>query len=192
MSRSSSRWDFHFHSYVLTIYVCLYCIFELVVFYSLVRRGYIRKVSVQLVHICFSRVCSTDSSSCSEQKIWKKTRLKQGRKTKEGNQNVVVVANSPDSSLLYCQTAIAPLSPQYRYAVTLLSLRCCNAIAPLLLRCRYASVAPLLHCCHTAITPVSLHCRSAAVAPAVDRQLHRYRTVVVPLLNRNCSSPERV
>ena len=38
-SRSSSRWDFHFHSYVLTIYVCLSWILELVVFYSLVRRG---------------------------------------------------------------------------------------------------------------------------------------------------------
>ena len=31
-SSSSSRWDFHFHSYVLTIYVCLYWILELVVF----------------------------------------------------------------------------------------------------------------------------------------------------------------
>ena len=49
VSRSSSRWDFHFHSYVLTIYVRLYQILELVVFYSLVCRGYIRKVSVQLV-----------------------------------------------------------------------------------------------------------------------------------------------
>ena len=52
-SRSSSRWDFHFHSYVLTIYVRLYWILELVVFYSLVRRGYIHKVSVQLVQIFF-------------------------------------------------------------------------------------------------------------------------------------------
>ena len=113
--------------------------------YSLVRRGYIRKVSVQLVQIYFSRVCSTDSSSCSEQKNWKKTRLKQGSKTKEGNKNVVVVANSPGSSLLYCRTAIAPLSlrycsaiaplsPRYCYAVTLLSLRCHNAITPLLFR----------------------------------------------------------
>ena len=39
LSRSSSRWDFHFHSYVLTIYVCLYWILELVVFYSLEHRG---------------------------------------------------------------------------------------------------------------------------------------------------------
>ena len=34
VSRSSSRWNFHFHSYVLTIYVRLYRILELVVFYS--------------------------------------------------------------------------------------------------------------------------------------------------------------
>ena len=48
-SCSSSRWDFHFHSYELTIYVRLYWILEILVIYSLVRRGYIRKVSVQLV-----------------------------------------------------------------------------------------------------------------------------------------------
>ena len=48
-SRSRSRWDFHFHSNVLTIYVRLYWILELVVFCSLVHRGYIRKVSVKLV-----------------------------------------------------------------------------------------------------------------------------------------------
>ena len=151
--------------------------------------GYIRKVSVQLVQKYFSRVCSTDSFSCSERKNWKKTRLKQGSKTKEGNQNVAVVANSPGSTFLYCQTDIAPLSPRYRYAVTLLSLRCHNAIAPLLFRCCYAAVAPLSRCCHTAITPVSLHCRSAAFAPAVDTQSHRYRTVVAPLSNRNRSGP---
>ena len=36
------------------------------IFYSLVRRGYIRKVSVQLVPKYFSRDCSTDSILCSE------------------------------------------------------------------------------------------------------------------------------
>ena len=41
-------------------------------FYSLVRRGYIRKVSVQLVHKYFSCVCSTDSISCSEGKNGRK------------------------------------------------------------------------------------------------------------------------
>ena len=145
-----------------------------------------------MVQIVFSRVCSTDSSSCSERKNWKKTRLKQGSKTKEGNQNVVVVANSPGSSLLYCQTAIASLSPRYRYAVTLLSLLYHNVIAPLLFRCHFAAVAPLSRSCHTAITPVSLHCCSAKVAPAVDTQSHRYFTAVAPLSNRNRSGPERV
>ena len=100
-------------------------------FYSLVRRGYHTQGQCTIGTDFFSRVCSTDSSSCSERKNWKKKRLKQGRKTKEGNQNVVVVANSPGSSSLYCRTAIAPLSPRYCYAVTLLSLRCHNAIAPL-------------------------------------------------------------
>ena len=74
---SSSIWDSHFHSYVLTLYVCLYLLLELVVFYSLVRRGFIRKASVQLVPKYFSRDCSTDSISCSEQKKRMKTILKQ-------------------------------------------------------------------------------------------------------------------
>ena len=68
MSCSSSRWDFHFHSYVLTIYVCIYWWWNLVVFNSLVRRGYIRKVSVHFVPKYFPRDCSTDNISCSERK----------------------------------------------------------------------------------------------------------------------------
>ena len=44
-SRSISRCDFHFHSYVLIIYFLLYWILELIVFNSLVRKGYIRKVT---------------------------------------------------------------------------------------------------------------------------------------------------
>ena len=36
-------------------------------FYSHVRRGYIRKVSLHLVKKYFSHDCSTDSLSCSEQ-----------------------------------------------------------------------------------------------------------------------------
>ena len=58
---------------MLMIYVCLYWLLELVVFYSLVCRGYIRKVSVQLLPKYFSCDCSTDSISCSE---WKKTEEK--------------------------------------------------------------------------------------------------------------------
>ena len=52
-------------------------------FFSLVRRGYIRKVSVQLVPKYFSRDCSTDSISCSERKKWKKKILKQGSKSRK-------------------------------------------------------------------------------------------------------------
>ena len=37
-------------------------------FYSLVRRGYIRKVSVQFAPKYFSRDCMTDSISCSNKK----------------------------------------------------------------------------------------------------------------------------
>ena len=36
------------------------------IFYSPVRRGYIRKVSVHLVQTYFLHDCSTDSISCSE------------------------------------------------------------------------------------------------------------------------------
>ena len=118
-SRSSSIWDFRFHSYVLTIYVRLYSILELVVFYSLVRRGYIRKVSVQLVPKHFSRDCSTDSISCSKRKNRKKTILKQDSKSRKEDQNVVVVTNPPGLSSLRCRTAIA-----------LLSLRCLSNVAP--------------------------------------------------------------
>ena len=101
-SRSSSRWDFHFHSYVLTIYVRLFWLLEVVVFYSLVRRGYIRKVSVQLVPKYFSRNCSTDSISCSEPKKTEEKILKQDNKSRKEDQNVVVVTNPPGSSLLCC------------------------------------------------------------------------------------------
>ena len=135
----------------------------------------------QLVPKCFSCDCSTDSFSCSERKNRKKTRLKQGRKSRKENQNVVVVANPHGSSPLCCRTAIA-----------LLSLHCCTAISPLLFRCCSAAVAPLSRCCHTAITPVLLHCLSAAVAPAVATQLHRYLSIVAPLSNRCCSCRERV
>ena len=124
------------------------------------------------------------------------------------NQNGVVVVNPPGSLSLYCQTVIAPLLHQYRYAVLLLLLFCCTAIARLShhycsavatllsIRCR-ATVTPLLHryCftvapllslllsirSHTAIAPVSLHCCSAAVAPAVAMQSTGIQT-----LSRRC------
>ena len=182
-SRSNSRWEFYFHYYVLTIYVCLFWLLELIVFYSLVRRGYIRKVSVQLVPKYFSRDCSTDSISCSEQKKRKKTILKQDSKLRKEGQNVTVVANPPGSSSLRCCTAITPLSLRCLSSVAPLSHRYCYAVAPLSLRCCSAAVAPLLLRCRTAFAPLLFHCRSAAVAPAVDTQSHRYRSTVAPLLS---------
>ena len=53
---SSSKWDSHFHFYVLTIYVCLYWLWGLVVFYSLVCRGYIQTVRAQLVQGYFPMI----------------------------------------------------------------------------------------------------------------------------------------
>ena len=215
LSRSSSRWDFHFHSYVLTIYVRLYWILELVVFYSLVRRGYIRKVSIQLVPKHFSRDCSTDSISCSERKNRKKTRLKQDRKSRKEYQNVVVVTNPPGSSSLCCCTAIASLAHRYRYAIATLLLCCCSDVAPLSHHYRSNVTLPLYLCCpdavatlshwycstvapllllllslriRTDIAPIFCHFRSTVIAPDVATQLHRYRTGIAPLSLCCCCS----
>ena len=183
MSCSSSIWDFHFHSYVLMIYVSLYWILELIVFYSLVRRGYIRKVSVQLLPKYFSRDCSTDSISCSERKYRKKTRLKQDSKLRKEDQNVVVVANPPGSSSLRCRNDMAPLLHHYCYAVALLSLCCCIAIAPLLFCCHSTAVAPLSHHFRMAVALLLLRSRSVVVP-----LLHHYHTAIVPLSLRRCCS----
>ena len=127
-------------------------------FYSLVRRGYIRKVSVQLVPKYFSRVYSTDIFTCSERKNWKKTRLKQGSKTKEGKSKHCCRHQSN-------WIIIALLSHRYCSSVAPILLRCCSVVAPL--SCRY----------HTVIVPLSLRrCRSV-----VALLLHRYRTAIPPL-----------
>ena len=150
-----------------TIYVRLYLILELVVFYFLVRRGYIRKVSVQLVPEYFSRDCSSDSISYSERKNWKKTRLKQCKK--EGK------------SKCCCRRQSTWL------IIALLSNRYCSAVAPILLRCR--SVVPLLpHRYRTAIAPISHRYRSDVATPlsvrcraAVTPLPHRYQSTVAPM-----------
>ena len=169
---------------MLTIYFRLYWILEFVVFYFLARRGYIRKVSVQLVPKYFSRDCSTDSISCNEQKKRKKKRLKQDSKSRKEDQNVFVVANPIGSSSLICRTAIIPLSRRYRYTVALLLLRCHTDIAPLSHHYCTAVAPPLLLCCCADVAPLSLHCLSAAFAPVVATQLHRYRTAIAPLSRR--------
>ena len=164
MSRSSSRWEFYFHSYMLTIYVCLYWILELVIFYSLIRRGYIRKVSVQLAQKYFSCVCVTGSFSCSERNNWKKTRLKQGSKKREWKSKRCC-RHQPTWLIIALlshqyRSTVAPISLRCRSVVALLSHRYRTDIAPLLIRCclsccHYA-VAPLLHHCHAVVEPLSL------------------------------------
>ena len=133
-----------------------------------------------MVQICFSCVCSTESSSYSERKNWKKTRLKQGSKTKEGNQNVLVVANSPGSSSLYCRTAIAWLSLRCRPNISTLSLCCRSAVTTLSHRCCYAIATSLLLCCCTDVTPLS-HRYPSTVAPLLLLLLSlRSRTAIAP------------
>ena len=131
-SRSSSRWDFHFHSYVLTIYVPLYWLLELVVFYSLVRRGYIRKVSVQLVPNFFHVIAVLIVFHAASEKNRKKTILKQDSKSRKEYQNFVVIANPPGFWSLNCRSAVAPLLLRCRSAVSPLLLRYCSIVAPLL------------------------------------------------------------
>ena len=160
--------------------------------------GYIRKVSVKLVPKYFSHVRSTNSFSCSKRKNWKKTRLKQVSKTKEGKSKlcyrrrstwliITLLSHRYRSAIaplsLCFRSAVAPLLHRYRSAVAPpLSLRCRTTVAPL--SHRYLStVAPLLSLlmslrCRTAIALVLLHCCSDAVALL----LHRCRAVVEPLL----------
>ena len=79
--------------YVLRIYVRIYWLWELVVFYSSVRWGYICKVSVNLVQKYFPHNCSTDSISYREQKkgIWWKQY--QNETSNRQRQNSVTVSN---------------------------------------------------------------------------------------------------
>ena len=140
-----------------------------------------------MVQICFSRVCSTDSSSFREQKNWKKTRLKQC--TKEGTSKrcyrrqstwliITLLSNR------YC-SAVAPILLRSPSVVALLSYRYRTGIAPLLLRC-YCSF------CRYAVAPQS-HRKRATVAPLLSLLLSlRSRTAIAPLLNRCCSGLERV
>ena len=168
---------------MLTIYVHLYLLLELVAFYSLVRRGYIRKVSVQLVPKYFSRDCSTDSISCSERKKRKKTIFKQDSKSRKEDQNVFLVSNPPGSSSLRCCTAIAPLSLRCRSVVALMSHRYFTAIVPMSLRRCRSVVAPLLHRYCTGIAPLSLRCCCFCYRYAVAPISHRYCATVAPLLS---------
>ena len=135
-----------------------------------------------MVQICFSCVCSTDSISCSERKNWKKRRLKQGSKTKEGK----------SKHCCRCQFTwliIALLSNRYRSAVAPISLRCHSVVArlsqhyrtatfPLSLRRCCSIVALLSHRYHTGIPPLLLRCCRSCCRYAVAPLLHRRCAVV--------------
>ena len=97
-------------------------------------------------------------------KNWKKTRLKQGSKTKEGKSKCCFRHQST-------WLIIALLLHRYR-----------SVVAPILLRCR-SVVAPLLHCYCTGIAPLSLRCCRSCCRYAVAPLSHRYRSTVAPLLS---------
>ena len=86
------------------------------IFYSLVRRRYIRKVSVQLVPTYFSRDCSTDSISCSERKKPDEKKIKTRQQIKKGISKRCCRRQST-------WLVIAPLSHRYRSAFAPLPLR---------------------------------------------------------------------
>ena len=136
---------FRFHSYMLTIYICLYWLWELVVFYSLVRRRYIRKVSEQLLPKHFHVIAVLIVFHAANE-------------------------NKPDEKNI-SDSKVAPLSLSCRTDIAPLSLRCCcsfcryavtpviaSAIAPLSLWCR-SGVTPLLFPYQSAIAPLLLRCR---------------------------------
>ena len=143
-SCSSCRWDSHFYSYMLTIYVRLYWLWDLIVFYSLVSKGYIHKVSVQLLPKYFSRDCSTHSVSCSKRKKQdeKNIKTKQQLKTetkksflfekwKQGISKHCCRYQSNWLIINFAVAAVAQLSLPRRFSVTALLLLCHSTVAPL-------------------------------------------------------------
>ena len=179
-------------------------------FYSLVRRGYIRKVSVQLVPKYFSHDCSTDIISCSERKNRMRIILKQDSNSRQ-RQDIVPVSNLKSRKIKTFFSLPIHLSRHIfaAAAVTLFSLLCRSTFAPLSLllslllslRCRSccrSAVAPLprlsLRCCcyHSccryavapviapAVTPLSL-LMSICCHSAIAPLSVRCRSVVAPL-----------
>ena len=169
---------FRFHSYVLTIYICLYWILELIFFYSVVSRKYIRKVSVKLVPKYFSRDCSTESFSCGEQKKRKKTRLKKGRNHETKFKTLLL---SP-IHLAHHRSAVAPLSLHCRSVVATMLHRYCIAIVLLSRHRCHSVVVLLLHRYRTTIAPLSLCCCRSCCRYAITPQSHRYCTTVALLM----------
>ena len=151
------------------------------VFYSLVCRGYIRKVSVQLVKTYFSRVCITDSSSCSERKKLEENRIKTRERNK--GRKIKTLLSSP-IDLAHHRSTVKPLLLRSRPDIATLSLCCCSALTTLLHRYCSAVATPLLLRCCAAVTPLSHRYRST-VAPLLSLLLSlRSRTAIAPLLRR--------
>ena len=197
---------------MLTIYVHLNWLGELVVFYHLVRRWYIHKVIVQLVRQYFSIDCITDSISCSKQKNPDKNNIKRRQqlntKTRhsysqqhesKGNHNVVVVNNPPGSSTNCCYSChfnVARLLHHYFCTVAPLSLCCRSAtvtpsVSTMLLLCCYAVATLLLRCCYTVLSQ-PLRCRYTVATlsqhcPYTDSTLSlrcRYNVTTLSLQSR--------
>ena len=150
-------------------------------FYSLVRRGYICNVSVQLVPKYFSHNCSTDSISCRENKNRMRTLLNQDSNSRQ-RQYIVPVSNLKSRKIetflsfsihlayhRFTAAAVAPLSLVCHSAVARQSLGSRSAVARQLLGCRSA-VARLSLGSRSAVALLSLRCRFClSVAATVAR-----------------------
>ena len=180
-SRSNSRWDFHFHYYMLTItFVSIE--YQSSQFLLSCTQGVHTQGQCTIGTEIFSCVCSTDSFSCSERKNWKKTRLKQGSKTKEGKSkrccrhqsNWIIIALR---SHRYC-SAVTPISLRCCSVVAPLSHRYCTGIAPLLLRCCRSC------CCYVVAPLLQPYCSTVSLLLLLLLLLHS-RTAIA-LLSRRC------
>ena len=113
----------------------------------------------------------------ANEKNWKKTRLKQGSKTKEGKSKRCCRRQ-------FTWIIIAPLSNHCRTDIATLSLCCRSAVAPLSHRYRSAVAPPLLLRCCAAVAPLS-HRYCSTVAPLLSLLLSlNSRTAIAPLLRR--------
>ena len=129
-------------------------------------------------------MCSTDNISCSERKNWKKRRLKQGSKTKEGKSKRCCRRQSTWLIITLLsnryRSAVAPISLRYHSVVAPLSQRYRTATVPLSLRRLRSVVALLSHRYNTGIPPLSLRCCYSCCRYAVAPLSHRCRAVVEP------------
>ena len=124
LSRSSSRWEPHFHFYVLRIYARLCWSRETVSFNSPVRRGYIHKVNLHLVQKYFPHNCSTDIISFSEQKILEsdENNIKMRQRLDRENTMLLLPTWNQGKSTLRCRCqstgpVVDPLPPPFSSSI---------------------------------------------------------------------------